>query len=616
MSWTVSDSGGGACNGAASCTITVILNLVDRTDSTMVTLGGTFTGCSYSLGHVTWPYAVAPDTCNFLSDWSTGQGGTFTFPAVGSAYTDANFGGTVRILTPSPRSLPNSMDAIVGAANADGTYVATQDVSNNTQYITSATGSGDVFSGVIRVDGWHWSDPNTYYSFGIGSVAPLSVTKVTASTQVTVAAYAYMPTGGATGLSGSGDSPISSDGWLALTTQGGTDSKLVLLNLNTQPATAYTVVLPQANVRWSQVLGGCDSVTNKRYIALSYSTSGVPNPGTDHGNDVYAWDCNTHVLAFDFKMPARAGAASFHFAMQGPTCTSAADNTFVLACEETGHSTVAMVNGQAYYVPYFQTGAPFMAYFVYQRINAGLLMGLPVEAGGGMTVGPPLTNSGLYDSHNSCADVGVCAIEFDGDPILDNDSLFTSTLYSSPLLGCTNANPVSCHYANSNLNSLLANGQFIAIGGIQGACAAGLNAHAWTVAALNTGAQTFNLAGSTMQGLCTANTGGIVSNVHPPQPPVQTGVFLIDARTIASKYFVVTRLPNNRSFRMQGNISNIGYYQQVLGSISRRGTLWVGSSGTLPDTVQVVGIPTGFVPQIFSTQLPGGTTLSGGVSIR
>ena len=141
--------------------------------------------------------------------------------------------------------------------------------------------------------------------------------------------------------------------------------------------------------------------------------------------------------------------------------------------------------------------------------------------------------------------------------------------------------------------------------GRQGAAAvnqSGVNGIAGTVASLNTGAQTFTLNGVTATGTCTANTGGLVRNANPPQLSNQTGVWLVDGRAISTTGAVtVTRLPNSRAFVMYGEYQhccnppiNGQYYQEAHCTISSDATLSVCSSGSLPDTIQVISMATGF----------------------
>ena len=105
---------------------------------------GSTTGCS----GMVFGY---PDTCNFLPDWPLGMGGTFTLPAAPGSYTDGNFGGVVKVLTPlseSPRVQP--FDAIVTPINADNSYVVTANLAGS-YFITNSTTGKDFLSDVPQV---------------------------------------------------------------------------------------------------------------------------------------------------------------------------------------------------------------------------------------------------------------------------------------------------------------------------------------------------------------------------------------------------------------------------------------------------------------------------------
>ena len=331
-------------------------------------------------------------------------------------------------------------------------------------------------------------------------------------------------------------------------------------------------------------------MTNKRYIWLAYAGAG------NTYSEFYSFNCSTNTLAFEYTLPQHIytpllGGNFF----SGPACTVPAKAHGGGLCWSAGHTAVAMVGGQAYFVPVYQTQSPFADQVAYMRINAGAnLLNVPVEAGGGLTIGPKLS-SGNNDFHIGCSDAGACVLSSDQDPPIQRNS---STQYSDALTGCTNTTPITCSYLTAELSSYIANTQSIVIGGIQGACARGINGIAWRVANLNTRAQTFQLADSTAQGTCTRNTGGIVRNAHPSQTSNQTGVWLIDARQIASKTFTITRLPNSRSFAMHGSLSPPSsgpqYYQQAHCVLSRDATLVGCNSGSLPDTIQTIIIPTGF----------------------
>ena len=570
---------GGTCS--TNCTATINLSVADLTLDIFTTANSQpAVGCSNSNA-----FFQDTDTCTIAD---VRPGGSYTQPTIGNTVVDGNFGGVIRRVSNTNRTIDN--DSITSPVNSDGTLVNTVTVSGSYIVTNTITGADPytISYPKYRSRSWDPRNPNIWYYFDATTPTVHKIT-LPSQTDVTVATYS----GSATDLTNGGDGKVTKDGVWCAYTNGGADKKVVIIFLDTGAVVSYDFsgVTTMSNPPRSCTISNRDLVSNKHYVMLGSYPVGAGLGGGS--NSRFSVDATTHAIVNDGAVPLSplAPALGSRYKI---IPTTAADCTTGYCRPAVHGNDFVEVNGEQYWGVLYGVQLAGYISWDFAKMNMSLdLMEIAVENGGSRTYTFPI-NLNIADVHMGCAtSAPICVMGQNDDPTL------TGYEVTNVATGATTTVTTSPNYGGANGNVVLINN----VGGVTGMVGPTL----CTVASLS--GATFNCSGMTTSGTYTASTGSLTLNVAPAAAPHQTDLLVLNLSAIATKAITVTRLLKTRSFGFTGTWLGL-YNAQSHPGVSSDGKVvcWESSNGT-PDNFDVYCAPTGYSPF-------GGRLVTGNAVIR
>jgi hypothetical protein len=259
-----------------------VLGLSRADSAVVVTYGSGPNFCGTAAGYLDFPF------CTPVGDIPLGG---FPVPGIGGSYTDANFGGTVRIMTGTPYIHPYALPSPISAHNKY-LHVLQRDTFRSTMLdlASGATAFDNVpFAGGMHV--WDAFDDDVYYR-----IEGVRIVRHTLSTNSDSTVVDY--SGRFSFINAGGSTDTSKDNWVSFWAPNEHNVCALDLTAGTTYCADYLAANPDSRVGWdfidySLITKGVDSVTGKRYVLLM----AAPAMG--------AWSVNvsTGQLDFEFRGP-------------------------------------------------------------------------------------------------------------------------------------------------------------------------------------------------------------------------------------------------------------------------------------------------------------------------
>lgn len=579
---------GGTC--AVSCTGTVNLTVHALTAPVFPTSEASCTNTNaIFLGNDTCPIANAR------------PGGTFTQPTLANSTTDSTFGGIYRRVANDPSNSIGS-DSITSPINSVGGLIQIVSTAGGATTLRDTTTGASTYSitpPANRAMSWDPRNPNIYYYLDASTP---TVHKVVLPGQTDTVVATYTPVVSATDLTNGGDGEVTNDGWWCAYTEGGTDKRVVAVNLDDGTVTSFDFsgIVTMSQPPRQCTISALDTTSNVHYMIL---TSNPVSSGFGGGsNNIFTVASNGTItnLGPEPLSPMAASLGNVYKVIP----TLAAD-CLTGYCRAAEHGNVfAQVDGELYWGVIYGVQVEGYVSWDFVHMNSVLAsmesMEVDVESGGARTYTFPL-NLNTASIHSGCASsASACVLGTDAVPLTAYQITNVST-------GGTTTITTSPNYGGSNADVVLING-CLGVTGMSGPTLCTVS---------NLSGDHFDCMGLTTSGTYTSSTGSLTLNATPPAAPYSTDLIIYDLRGIASGSggIVATRKLETRSFPYNGDRIGSNYFGQPHPGISADGltVCWESNNG-IPDNVGVFCAPTNFGPT--ATTWEGLFTVTGLVNVN
>jgi hypothetical protein len=541
-------------NTGATVNVSLDIEVKVRTSLTITSPSGLFTNCSHTVPGGFPDVFLDLDTCDPITDQR--PGGTFTPPALGASYVDAQFGATVKRIAGGPNLFRYHDYATIPPCNINDTrcFISRGD---GTRDIVNPSDGSVVHSAVTPGNGFDWdkSDPTIYYYF-----TGKTIRKVVLPALTDTLVHTYPGTSATIDSGGTGG--LSKDNWWVYKTDA-TDKQVCAINLDNvaqNPCASYNVSPALGVVDFVQISKGTSVSTGKRYVFVG---------GINYTPMFQFADADSSLTAFG-RMPAKPSEVWYSSApLYETTCTDAVATSGW--CYKTEHQDTVEIGGEQYLAFGFQQSNPFLGHALLAKIAAGDLMTTASEAGGGGYYNLPQTN-GNFGMHPGCAKQGpFCVFEKYPSP----------TVTSFKITNATNATPI---VITSDPAYTGINGNVVLINNVGGNLAANGKC---TVAGLS--GATFNCSGSVGNGTYTSGTGAYTLDATPATSSHGFELYVTVGLNAVRRVAIHRSVPFSNTYTEVG-----GYYSQPRTPISATGNyLYPDSNMGYPDGVGVFQITTG-----------------------